>query len=208
MARTVKQVAELTGLPSRTVRYYDRIGLVSPEERSKAGYRLYNAKDEGKLHFVRQAKTLGFSLDQISELMATAERGCCGEVVPALQQLLDEKVSEADDRIAELRSFRERLVAYRAGRSSGCGCCGDGAFCNCLADAPLIQVDTEGGSGPVGAAFPPPKIPTGSRASEPAPGVAAAPQGDCGCGTLGPADTERHLEQIRRRVSALRPAGA
>ncbi len=141
MARTVKQVAELVGLPSRTVRYYDRIGLVSPEERSDAGYRLYDAADEGKLRFVRQAKALGFSLGEISELMAAAERGCCGEVVPALRQLLDDKVAEVDERIAELRSFRERLVAYRAGQRSGCRCAGDGAFCGCLADAPLIQIE-------------------------------------------------------------------
>lgn len=141
MTRTVKEVAELVGLPSRTVRYYDRIGLVSPEERSDAGYRLYDAEEEGKLRFVRQAKALGFSLGEISELMAAAERGCCGEVIPALQQLLDDKVAEVDERIAELRSFRERLVAYRAGQRSGCGCAGNGAFCGCLADAPLIQLE-------------------------------------------------------------------
>lgn len=141
MTRTVKEVAELVGLPSRTVRYYDRIGLVSPEERSDAGYRLYDAEEEGKLRFVRQAKALGFSLGEISELMAAAERGCCGEVIPALQQLLDDKVAEVDERIAELRSFRERLVAYRAGQRSGCGCAGNGAFCGCLADAPLVQLE-------------------------------------------------------------------
>lgn len=141
MGRTVKQVAEVVGLPSRTVRYYDRIGLVSPEERSQAGYRLYDAEDEGKLRFVRQGKALGFSLKEIGELMTAAESGCCGEVVPALQALLEDKVSSVDERIAELRSFRERLVAYQAGKRSGCGCTGDGAFCGCLSDAPLIQIE-------------------------------------------------------------------
>lgn len=64
----------MTGLPS----------LVSPPLRSSAGYRLYGPQDEGRLRFVRQAKGLGFSLDDIRALMAAAERGCCGEVVPAL----------------------------------------------------------------------------------------------------------------------------
>ena len=145
VSRTVKQVAELVGLPSRTVRYYDRIGLVSPGERSEAGYRLYDAEDEGRLRFVRQAKALGFSLEEIRELMTAAERGCCGEVVPALQKLLDDKVSEVDQRIAELRSFRERLVSYRAGQRSGCGCAGEGAFCGCLSDAPLVINSNTGG---------------------------------------------------------------
>ena len=152
MERTVKQIAERVGLPSRTVRYYDRIGLVSPAERTEAGYRLYGSAEEGKLRFVRQAKGLGLSLEEIRELIAAAERGSCGEVVPELDRLLDDKVAEIDGQIAELRSFRERLVAYRAGRGSGCGCdghgafCGchgDGEFCGCLDGAPLIQIETK-----------------------------------------------------------------
>jgi DNA-binding transcriptional MerR regulator len=141
MGHTVKQVAELVGLPSRTIRYYDRIGLVSPEQRSDAGYRLYDAEAQGRLRFVRQAKTLGFSLEEIRGLMVAAERGCCGEVVPVLHELLDAKVAEVDQRIAELRSFREQLVAYRAGRRSGCGCDGEGAFCGCLTDTGLIRLE-------------------------------------------------------------------
>jgi MerR family copper efflux transcriptional regulator len=138
---TVKQVADRVGLPSRTVRYYDRIGLVRPRERSDAGYRLYSDEDEGKLHFVRQAKALGFSLDEIRQLMSAAESGCCGQLLPELERLLDTKVAEIDSRIAELHTFRERLAAYRVGKRSGCGCRGHSPFCGCLDDAPLVQID-------------------------------------------------------------------
>lgn len=141
---TVKQVAKRVGLPSRTVRYYDKIGLVSPNERTRAGYRLYTAEEEGKLRFVRQAKALGFSLAEIRRLIAAADSGCCGEVVPELERLLDEKVTEIDGKMEELAAFRERLVSYRAGKGSGCGCNGHGAFCGCLNDAPLIQIKREG----------------------------------------------------------------
>ncbi len=144
MQNTVKHVAERVGLPSRTVRYYDRIGLVSPG-RSESGYRIYSPEDEGKLRFVRQAKALGLSLAEIRGLMAAAERGCCGEVVPELERLLEGKVAEIDTRIAELRSFRERLVAYRAGKGTGCGCGSSehGAFCGCLSDAQSLQIETK-----------------------------------------------------------------
>jgi DNA-binding transcriptional MerR regulator len=141
MVYTVKQVADRIGLPSRTIRYYDSIGLVSPGERSGAGYRLYGPEDEGKLQFVRQAKSLGFSLAEIRGLITAAERGCCGEVIPELERLLDAKVAEIDGRIADLHSFRQRLVAYRAGTGSGCGCTGHGAFCECLTGAPLLQIE-------------------------------------------------------------------
>jgi len=131
--RTVKQVAERVGLPARTLRYYDRIGLVTPRERSESGYRLYAPTDEAKLRFVRQAKSLGLSLDDTAKLIAAAEGGC-GEVVPELQRLLDEKIAHIDVQMTELQVFRERLVRYRAGKGSGCGCCDRGAFCGCLED--------------------------------------------------------------------------
>lgn len=136
MSATVKQIADRVGLPSRTVRYYDRIGLVRADERSPTGYRLYSTEEEARLRFIRRAKRLGFSLDEIRGLMAAAEGGC-GETVPELERLLEQKVREIDDRIAELSAFRDRLVEYRAGKSLADGsCCAHGAFCGCLDDVP------------------------------------------------------------------------
>ncbi len=136
MGITVKQVAERVGLPSRTVRYYDRIGLVPADERSDAGYRLYGAEEEGRLRFIRRAKRLGFSLDEIRGLMAAAEGGC-GATVPELMRLLDEKVQELDAKIVELTAFRDHLIEYRAGkRGAARRSCGHGAFCGCLDDVP------------------------------------------------------------------------
>lgn len=135
---TVRRVAERVGLPPRTVRYYDRIGLVSPAKRSPAGYRLYSAEDEGKLQFVRQAKGFGFSLDQIRGLISAAESGSCGEVRSALDGLLDRKIDEMAVQIDELRSSRDDLIAYRQEHRSPCGCEGHHAFCDCLAGSPLM----------------------------------------------------------------------
>ena len=137
MGITVKQVAERVGMPSRTVRYYDRIGLVRADERSAAGYRLYSPEEEGRLLFIRRAKRLGFSLDEIRDLLAAAQSGC-GSTVPELDRLLEQKVQEIDAKIDELTAFRERLVEYRAGKhpSSERGCCRHGAFCGCLDDVP------------------------------------------------------------------------
>lgn len=141
--RTVQQVAARVGLPARTVRYYDRVGLVEATERSEAGYRLYAAEDEGRLRFVKQARSLGFSLDEVRQLLAAAEAGCCGQLLPELDRLLQAKLAELDATIGELGQFRERLAAYREGRGSACGCTGHGAFCGCLNDAPqLVQIQT------------------------------------------------------------------
>lgn len=135
MGTTVKQVADRVGMPSRTVRYYDRIGLVRADERSAAGYRLYSEEDEGRLLFIRRAKRLGFSLDEIRELLAAAEAGC-GSTVPELERLLDHKLAEIDAKIAELVAFRDRLVDYRSGKRLERACCHSSAFCGCLNDVP------------------------------------------------------------------------
>ncbi len=136
MALTVKQVADRVGMPSRTVRYYDRIGLVRADDRSAAGYRLYGAEDEGRLLFVRRAKRLGLSLDEIRGLMDAALGGC-GATVPELDRLLEQKIDEIDARIAELIAFRDRLAEYRAAkRVAPRDRCGHGAFCGCLDDVP------------------------------------------------------------------------
>ncbi len=127
VTHTVKDAAARVGLPSRTLRYYDRIGLVCPP-RTAAGYRVYGPEEEGRLRFVRQAKTLGFSLEEIRDLIAVAERGCCSEVVPEVERLLDDKIDAIDAQVAELGAFRERLVAFKAGASSGFGCSGHDAF--------------------------------------------------------------------------------
>ena len=136
MGMTVKQVARRVGLATPTVRYYDRIGLVCAEERSAAGYRLYSPADEGRLQFIRRAKLLVLSLDEIRELMTVAEGGC-NATVPELERMMDRKLDEIDAKIAELEAFRARLVEYRAGkRSSSHNGCGHGAFCGCLNDVP------------------------------------------------------------------------
>lgn len=132
MDGTVKQVAGRVGLPERTVRYYDRIKLVSSQRRSSAGYRIYGPQEEGKLRFVREAKSLGLSLDEIRTLIAAAERGCCGEVVPELDRLLATKVGEVEARLTAMAEFLDRLKAFRTGHGASCGCDGHGAFCGCL----------------------------------------------------------------------------
>jgi len=124
---TVKDTAARVGLPSRTLRYYDSVGLVSPP-RTAAGYRIYGPEDEGKLRFVRRARTLGFSLQQIRELIAVAERGSCSELVPEVERLVDDKLAAIDAQLAELAAFRGRLAAFRAGGGSS----GYDALCRCL----------------------------------------------------------------------------
>ena len=67
--RTVGQVAELTGVTVRTLHHYDEIGLLSPRERSEAGYRLYAYEDLARLQEILVWRALGFSLAEIQAIL-------------------------------------------------------------------------------------------------------------------------------------------
>ena len=69
MAHTVGRVAELAGVTVRTLHHYDEIGLLSPSERSQAGYRRYDDHDLERLQQIRYYRELGFSLPEIATIL-------------------------------------------------------------------------------------------------------------------------------------------
>ena len=66
----IGQVAKQTGLSSKMIRYYEEVGLLPNIQRSSAGYRVYTAQDLQALRFIRHARTLDFSIEQIKELLS------------------------------------------------------------------------------------------------------------------------------------------
>ncbi|WP_349826607.1 MerR family transcriptional regulator [Brevibacterium litoralis] len=91
-------VAERTGLSLRTLRHWDEVGLVSPSARSEGGFRLYTESDVERILLVRRMKPLGFTLEQMGELLALAE----GEPTEASRAHLAALRTEAHERRAQL----------------------------------------------------------------------------------------------------------
>jgi len=127
----ITELSKATGFPSSALRYYERIGLLSPVGRSSGGYRLYDERAVERLRFVARAKRLGLSLEEIIDLVALWEDGPCGPVQARLQALVDEKVDFLNSQIEELTRFRAQLThVQRSLRSAepadqcgpGCGC--------------------------------------------------------------------------------------
>jgi DNA-binding transcriptional MerR regulator len=73
-AITIGRVAQETGCKVQTIRYYEQIGLLRPADRSEGNQRLYAAKDLERLHFIRHARDLGFSIEAIRDLLDMADR--------------------------------------------------------------------------------------------------------------------------------------
>ena len=100
-------VARRSGVPAKTIRYYESVGLIAAAERSAAGYRVYSQRDVETLRFVQRARSLGFSVEDVGSLLALwHDRGRSSAEVKALAR---RRVSDIDRKIAELTEMRATL---------------------------------------------------------------------------------------------------
>ena len=103
----VGEAAQRSGLPSKTIRYYEEIGLIRPP-RAANGYRDYDADDVHRLIFLRRARNLGFSIDEIRDLLKLwADRRRSARDV---KTLTERHIAELDKKIAELGEMRATLA--------------------------------------------------------------------------------------------------
>jgi Hg(II)-responsive transcriptional regulator len=107
MNLTIGQIAAATSLNPQTVRYYERRGLIEPTNRTRAGYRQYDAQSVNRLRFIKRAQTLGFSLAEIQELLALRVRH--GAACAAVERATLQKVRLVDAKLRELQSLKRTL---------------------------------------------------------------------------------------------------
>lgn len=109
----IGNLAKTTGVSVQTVRYYERYGLSQEPNRKPSSYRIYGEDHVRRLEFILHAKTLGFSLEEIKEILALSQRRqCpCGQVV----RIAEEHLREVSTQIQKLSKFRSELT--RAVRS-------------------------------------------------------------------------------------------
>lgn len=103
----IKEFAQRTGLPAKTIRYYEQIGLLPQPRRLTNGYRVYGESDISRARLVAGARTLDFSLDDIQEILAMRDQqeAPCRIVL----DLLLERADEISQRIAELQRMETEL---------------------------------------------------------------------------------------------------
>lgn len=135
---TIGQLAGRLGLNPRTIRYYERIGLVPEPERTESGYRLYARADEERLQFIKNARRMGLNLGEIKETLAFRDRGepPCTYVAAVIEQ----RLGEVNQRLQDLRTFKRELTELRDHiRTSGTPAQPEGAYCHFIQASPAVQ---------------------------------------------------------------------
>ena len=102
-------ICSQSGVPIRTIRYYESLGLIRASTRTHGGFRLFSPEVLPRLAFIRQAQTLGFSLEEIGHLLAIHDRGQlpCQEV----KTQIEAKVEQIDHQIHQLQLLKSQLLS-------------------------------------------------------------------------------------------------
>jgi len=114
----IGRLSAATGVPVRTIRFYEERGILPPPDRTDSGYRDYDERSVHRLRFLRSAQDAGLTLAEIRSVLAVRETG----EAPCVhtRELLERKRDEVEDRLRELAELRrdlDRLVAVAAAMS-------------------------------------------------------------------------------------------
>lgn len=108
---TIGQLAKSAQVHIETIRYYERRGLIPKAPRRRSGYRQFSEKDLDRIRFIKHAKALGFTLEEISELLALKVEplATCGDIT----QRIDAKLNDVEDKIKILLRLKKSLVKLK-----------------------------------------------------------------------------------------------
>ena len=133
---TIGALATETGVKPRTIRFYEKKGLLPPPQRSESGYRLYGEEDIKRLHLIRSARLLGISIRDVGELVATAQHDSCGSFQGQVARLIVGKLDQVEANIKEMETLREDLRTAMGNLTDEAEGCETGVLectgCRCL----------------------------------------------------------------------------
>ena len=135
-AMTIGQLAGAANVPPRTIRFYETKRLLPAPKRAPSGYRLYGSDDLKRLKLIRRARSLGFSLTEVRDLLRLAEHEKCPSFQGEVAQRMIQKLDEVDRMIEALhRTRRELEDSLKALRERNEGDCQQAVLdceCKCL----------------------------------------------------------------------------
>lgn len=135
---TIGELGKRTDTKIETIRYYEKTGILSKPARTEANYRLYDTADLQRLSFVRRARNLGFSLQDIRALLSLYDDRT--QSCTAVDALAHTQLRSIDQKIADLKALRRELATLVEN-------CGGGSVAECRIIEALGSIRTEGKDG-------------------------------------------------------------
>jgi MerR family transcriptional regulator, copper efflux regulator len=120
----IGELAARSGVPAKTIRYWEAVGLMPPPERIASGYRDYDAVAADRTRFIRRAQASGLTLGQIRQVLDISDEG--NPPCEHVGTVVAERLAEIENRLAELRATRAHLrrLAERAAAQDPTECRG------------------------------------------------------------------------------------
>ncbi len=106
MTRTISKVAKTLNINVETVRFYERRGLIAQPPKPEIGYRQYPEDTVNRIRFIKRAQELGFTLEEIANLLSLNDRPCS-----QVQDLAEHKLSAVKEKMADLHRLEKALKA-------------------------------------------------------------------------------------------------
>ncbi|MEH2240421.1 heavy metal-responsive transcriptional regulator [Nostoc sp.] len=109
----IGQVTDISGIPIRTIRYYESLGLIKSSRRTEGGFRQFSLDVLTRLAFIKRAQNLGLSLEEIGNILQVYDQGQapCGEI----KEKLEDKLLQIDHQIDQLLTLRSEIDGLLSG---------------------------------------------------------------------------------------------
>lgn len=104
--RTISKLAQELGVNIETIRFYERRGLIDQPDKPETGYRHYPDETLSRIRFIKRAQELGFTLDEIANLLSLNDHPCS-----QVQELAEHKLSSVQEKMKDLRRLEKALKA-------------------------------------------------------------------------------------------------
>ncbi len=114
-------LSKATGVPRKTIRYYEELGLLKPVQRTRGGFRVYDGNIIPILRFIRHAEHLGFSLKEIRQVLQAWQR--TGHTCDVVRAITQQKLGRLEKMVEQLTALRERLqvLSHLLEKPDDCG---------------------------------------------------------------------------------------
>ena len=126
----IKEISEKLDINPKTIRFYEDINLIPKAKRNGSNYRVFSDKDIERISFVKKARTLGLSIEDIKKIIAIREGGDLP--FPAVIDILEEQEKQLEIRIREMISFKEKISKVTKNFKENLSVCEQGKICGLI----------------------------------------------------------------------------